>query len=174
MRPALLTVAETSAVTLLGVMAGFFFAFAIDVAPAMTRLDAAGYITTQQWINSVVRNAAFGAAYFGSAVLPFVASAVAWWAGQRQRALLWLVLAAVYFAAVFWLTRSVNVPINNEVALWNPAAAPAHWEALRDTWNQANLLRTVAALACFIASVALLATPRRAQAWHAAGQRTAA
>ena len=35
----------------------FFFAFSIDVAPAMAQLDGSGYVATQQWINRVVRNA---------------------------------------------------------------------------------------------------------------------
>ena len=52
---------EWLALVLLGLMAGFFFAFAVDVAPAMAQLNAHAYITTQQWINRVVRNALFGA-----------------------------------------------------------------------------------------------------------------
>src|SRR5437868_13857198 len=57
------------ATCLLGIMAGFFFAFAIDVAPAMANLDAQSYITTPQWINRVVRNAVFGATYFVSTLV---------------------------------------------------------------------------------------------------------
>ena len=67
MRHQVARLVEVLATCLLGVMAGFFFAFAIDVAPAMTNLDASSYVTTQQWINRVVRNATFGATYFGSA-----------------------------------------------------------------------------------------------------------
>lgn len=74
---------QVFALALLGLMAGFFFAFAVDVAPAMARLDAAGYVATQQYINSVVRNAAFGLTYFGSAVLPFLAAVAAAWAGRH-------------------------------------------------------------------------------------------
>ena len=152
------TVVEALTVCWLGTMAGFFFAFAVDVAPAMAQLDGTGYITTQQWINKVVRNAVFGAAYFGSALWPFLAAVTAAWAGQRPRAALWLLIALVYFGAVFWLTRTVNVPINNTVAAWQAAVPPADWALLRDRWNEANLWRTLAALACFAGSVALLAT----------------
>ena len=70
---------------------------------------------------------------------------------------LWLVIAAVYFGAVFWLTRSVNIPINNALAAWQPALPPPNWAQVRDDWNDANLMRTVAAMLCFAGSVVLLA-----------------
>jgi uncharacterized membrane protein len=149
------------AACLLGVMAGFFYAFAIDVVPAMANLDASGYITTQQWINRVVRNATFGATYFGSALLPFAAALAALWCGQRRVAVAWLLIAAVYFGAVFWLTRTVNVPINDALATWQATSPPADWAQARDNWNEANLVRTWAALACFVAAVVLVSVTRK-------------
>lgn len=146
-----------AATTLLGLMAGFFFAFAIDVAPAMRELDAHGYITTQQWINKVVRNIPFALAYFGSALLAFVPAGPAWRDGRRGTALAWLAIALVYFAAVFWLTRSVNIPINDALAAWNPAAPPADWLVMRARWNDANFVRAIASAACFFAAVVLIA-----------------
>ena len=165
-RVQLFAISQVFAVALLGLMAGFFFAFAVDVVPAMARLDAAGYITTQQHINSVVRNAAFGLVYFGSAALPFLAAAAAAWARKRRLALGWLVVAAVYFGTVFWVTRTVNVPINNELATWSAAAPPATWHQARDSWNESNAVRTVAALLCFVSGLLLLAasTRRRGEA----------
>jgi uncharacterized membrane protein len=148
------------ATCLLGIMAGFFFAFAIDVAPAMANLDAQSYIATQQWINRVVRNAVFGATYFGSALVPFAAAAAAFWCGRRGLGIAWLLIALVYFAAVFWVTRSVNVPINNELASWQSAAPPSNWQQARDTWNQSNLVRAVASAVCFVAAVVVVAAWR--------------
>ena len=146
-----------AATLLLGLMAGFFFAFAIDVAPAMRELDAATYIVTQQWINKVVRNLGFAVVYFGSTVLVFVAALLAWGAQRRGLALVWLVVALLYFGAVFWLTRSVNVPINDALALWNPAAPPADWAGARERWNEVNLVRAVASAACFCAALVVCA-----------------
>ena len=141
-------------------MAGFFYAFAIDVAPALANLDARSYITTQQWINSVVRNAIFAGTYFGAAVIPFATAAAVVWCGRRGPGIAWLVVALAYFVAVFWITRTVNVPINNELASWQPAAPPLHWQQARDSWNQSNLVRTIAAVACFLSSVVLVAVSR--------------
>lgn len=148
------------AILLFGLMAGFFFAFSVDVAPAMTHLDAATYITTQQWINSVVRNALFGGVYFGAVLLPFGAALFAALGKKPRLALFWCVLALAYFGLVFWVTRSINIPINNALASWNPAAPPPDWMQLRDTWNQSNLQRAWAAFACF--AIALLALNIRA------------
>lgn len=111
--------------------------------------------TTQQWINRVVRNAPFGAAYFGAAVLPFAVAALAFAAHRRRRAAAWLAIGAVYVGGVFWLTRSINIPINDAVAGWNAASPPADWAALRERWNEANLLRTVAAGLAFAGAVVM-------------------
>ena len=160
--------AEVLATLALGLMAGFFFAFAVDVAPAMAGLDAAGYITTQQAINRVVRNATFGGIYFGSALLPFAAAALWGRARQNRRALAWLAIAVVYAAGVFLLTREINVPINDALARWNPAAPPIDWTLARDRWNDANLLRTWVAGTCFAAAVLLREFSSRAWAARAA------
>jgi uncharacterized membrane protein len=157
----LATATELVATLLLGLMAGFFFAFAIDVAPAMTQLDAAGYITTQQAINRAVRNAGFGAVYFGSALLPLLAAIAVCLAGERRAALGWAAVWLVYGAGVFWLTRQVNVPINEALALWNPQAAPADWGAARDRWNEANAVRAWVAAAAFACGAGLLARSRQ-------------
>ena len=148
------TILQILAICLLGLMAGFFFAFAIDVAPAMRELDAPGYVTTQQAINRAVRNLPFALVYFGSAVLPLLAAAALYAGGQRRAGHTWLLLWAVYFGAVFLVTRQVNVPINDALALWNPAAAPAGWQIARDDWNAANLVRAVASALCFAGAVA--------------------
>jgi uncharacterized membrane protein len=155
-RPGIVAAAEALATALLGMMAGFFFAFAIDVAPAMAQLDGPTYVATQQWINKVVRNLGFGAMYFGSAIAPLAVAALWALAGRRRRALGWLLTGAVYFAGVFWLTRSVNVPINDALALWSPLDPPAGWQVLRDRWNEANLWRAWIAAGCFAAALGLL------------------
>lgn len=147
------------ATLLLGLMAGFFFAFWVDVAPAMVNLDAQGYITTQQWINKVVRNIPFGVAYFGSTLFAAVPVAFAVANRQWRAAIAWAMLAVVYFAGVFWFTRKVNIPINEAMALWNPAAAPADWAQQRDVWNLANAQRTGVAVLCFLVALVLVAFP---------------
>jgi uncharacterized membrane protein len=155
------TVLEVLATCLLGLMAGFFFAFWVDVAPAMRELTASEYIRTQQAINRVVRNAWFAIAYFGAAILPLAAAAALWLARRRYESLVWVGIAVIYIAGVFLLTREVNVPINNALAGWNPASPPADWMIARDRWNDANLVRGLLALAAFAAAVVMQRLPRR-------------
>jgi uncharacterized membrane protein len=143
------------AVLLIGLMAGFFFAFAIDVAPAFAELAAGPYVQVQQHINRVVRSAGFGAVYFGAALAGVLAALAAWAAGHRRLALGWLALASVWFVSVFWITRRINVPINDALALWNPASPPPEWQAARDRWNEANRWRAWASGLCFCAAIAL-------------------
>jgi uncharacterized membrane protein len=152
---------QVLAVSLLGLMAGFFFAFAVDVAPAMRSLDAHGYITTQQAINQAVRNLPFALAYFGAAVLPAMCAGLLWLSGRKTDAVIWSVIALIYVLGVFVLTREVNIPINNALALWNPSAPPSDWARARDHWNEANLQRCVAACVAFFASVAARTWPLR-------------
>ena len=140
-------------------MAGFFFAFAIDVGPAMAQLDAATYVTTQQAINRVVRNAGFGAAFFGAALLPWTVAALALWAGARRHALGWAAVALAYGVAVVGVTSGINVPINEALAGWNPQQPPPDWQAVRARWNQANAWRAWAALAVFAAAAWLAGQP---------------
>ena len=147
------------ATVLLGLMAGFFFAFAIDVAPAMARLDASNYVTTQQWINSVVRNLPFAIAYFGAAIIAFMPAGIAASRSRRVLALAWGAVGLIYLGAVFLITRNINVPINEALALWDPRAPPADWAAARDRWNEANLWRAVASACCFCTAVVLTALP---------------
>ena len=155
------TALELLATCLLGLMAGFFFAFWVDVAPAMRDLAASEYIRPQQAINREVRNGWFAIAYFGAAVVPLMAAAALWWARRRYESLVWLGIAVIYIAGVFLVTREVNVPINNALALWNPASPPADWMVARDRWNDANLVRGLLALAAFAAALIVQRLPRR-------------
>lgn len=149
-----------AATVLLGLMAGFFFAFAVDVAPAMTHLSGPAYVETQQWINRAVRNATFGAVYFGSTVLAFAPAVMAGLTQRRALAMAWTALALVYFVAVFWLTRSINVPINEAMAAWNPTAPPVDWAMWRDRWNEANEWRAWASFGCFVVATVLTTLSR--------------
>ena len=151
---------------LLGLMAGFFFAFWVDVAPAMRELDASGYVTAQQAINRAVRNVPFALAYFGAAVVPALAAACLWLAGRKPAAIAWLAIAACYFAGVFMLTREINVPINEALALWNPAAPPPQWQVARDQWNDANLVRGLLNLVAFAGAVSVSAAMARSRHPH--------
>lgn len=152
------------AVAQLGLMAGFFFAFSLDVGPAMTHLDATTYITTQQHLNNAVRTISFAAVYFGAALLPFAVAAAAVGSGRRRVATGWLIVALAYSVGVFWITAARNVPINQEMATWRASEPPAQWQQARDDWNDSNRVRTVTAVLCFVGSLVLQSASARPRA----------
>ncbi len=147
------------ATLLFGLAAGFFFAFAIDVAPALARSEPAAAIAVFQQINIVVRNAWFGAVYFGAVVVPVLGLVLAW--RERRSLAWWLGLAAwlVYLGGVQAPTFMINVPINEVVAAWTPSAPAGDWRALLERWTSFNTLRTVAASLAFALSLTALALP---------------
>ena len=53
-----------------GLIAGFFFAFAVDVNLALANVSASTYTEVQQLINRSVRNIVFALIYFPVAVIP--------------------------------------------------------------------------------------------------------
>lgn len=118
----------------LGLMTGFFFAFSNPTMMGFAAIDPAVFVTAMQAINVAVRNAPFFVAFAAPLPLALLALLLA-----RPR---WpWALAFLCYAAAIFITRNVNIPINDAMALWNPAAPPADWEAMRNRWTEANHLR---------------------------------
>ena len=61
-----------------------------------------------------------------------------------------VVLAAVaLLIVVFATTLAINLPINGDQANWSVQSPPPDWASVRDRWQLAHLVRTVAALLAF-------------------------
>jgi uncharacterized membrane protein len=138
---AVLLAASTVAV---GLMAGFFYAYACSVMVGLDRVDDRTFIVTMQWINATVRNAAFAPAFFGSLVLTIAAAVVAVVSSHSARG--WIVAAAVLYAAAVLVTLTLNVPLNEQLAAAGPADQISDLAAVRAAfegpWIRWNLLRT--------------------------------
>lgn len=52
-------------------------------------------------------------------------------------------IAVLLMIAAGLITRLTNQPINAEVMTWSAGSIPAGWEALRDSWWQWHVTRTV-------------------------------
>jgi uncharacterized membrane protein len=157
-RDALAVLLVASTVTV-GLMAGFFYAYACSVMVGLDRVDDRTFIVTMQWINATVRNAAFAPAFFGSLVLTIAAAVVAVVAGHSSRG--WIAAAAVLYAAAFSVTLALNVPLNEHLAAAGPADQVSDLAAVRaafeGSWIRWNLLRTGLTIASLTAlSIALL------------------
>jgi uncharacterized membrane protein len=162
---ALAVLLAVSTVTV-GLMAGFFYAYACSVMVGLDRVDDRTFIVTMQWINATVRNAAFAPAFFGSLVLTIAAAVVAVVSSRSARG--WIVAAAVLYAAAFLVTLTMNVPLNEQLAAAGPADQISDLAAVRAAfegpWIRWNLLRTGLTIGSLTAlSIALL---RRCRTRH--------
>jgi uncharacterized membrane protein len=173
-----LEVLLVASVVAVGLMAGFFYAYACSVMVGLERVDDRTFITTMQWINATVGNVAFAPAFFGALLLTIAAAGVA--VPSRRSGWGWVLTAAGLSAAAFLVTMTLNVPLNEQLA------AAGHPEQISDLaavraafegpWVRWNLLRTTFATGSLIALViALLAYGRQNPAssglFHESGRK---
>ncbi|MDI6100294.1 DUF1772 domain-containing protein [Actinoplanes sp. NEAU-A12] len=138
----------------MGLIAGFFYAYACSVMIGLTEVDDRTFITTMQWINATVRNGWFAASFFGA--LPLTALTVVLHLRRGARAVLpWAIAALFSYASAFAVTLGISVPLNETLAAAGPADAITDPAAVRaayeDVWVNWNIVRTIAstvALAC--------------------------
>lgn len=156
-----------AATVAMGLIAGFFYAYACSVMVGLARTDDRTFVATMQAINATVRNAGFAPSFFGALVLSVATAAIAMWRRSPTRAP--LAAAAVLYAAAFVVTLAVSVPLNNELAaagaperIADLAAVRADYEAPWVVWNLVRTLMSTGALVALI--VALTRTNRRAVA----------
>ncbi len=146
---ALLPAALRSAAALwVGVMAGFFYAFSVVVMPGLSTADPTVAMEAMQAINDSVRNFAFAAGFFGAPLVCIIAMGHA--AYRRDWPVAWLVLVGglIYLIGAAGVTFLVNVPLNEELALLDPALTENRSEMLSyiNEWSTWNDVRTVASV----------------------------
>ncbi|MGH1358934.1 MAG: DUF1772 domain-containing protein [Burkholderiaceae bacterium] len=139
-------------VTLLALMAGFFYAFSVSVMPGLDLTEPTVAIPAMQKINEAVRNPVFFGTFFLTPVIAILAALVAWFGGLRS-ASFWFAMAAVLYCLLGFLpTVVVNVPMNEALALVADPA-PALWAAYSSEWTQWNTIRTVTTTVALLAAL---------------------
>jgi hypothetical protein len=88
------------------------------------------------------------------------AAALVFFAAKAKGRTFWLTLTALTLLLIVFVTSFVvNVPINTDQLTWSVHAPPTDWARVRDRWQIAHVVRTVAALLAFvILSAAVLGT----------------
>jgi uncharacterized membrane protein len=139
----------------MGLIAGFFYAYACSVMLGLARVDDPTFIDTMQQINATVRNAGFAPSFFGSLVLTVVAAIVL--VVRRHPVRWWVIAAAVLYLAAFLITMGISVPLNDEIAAAGTVAQISDPAGVRDDyegpWVAWNLVRTVFSTAALAALV---------------------
>jgi uncharacterized membrane protein len=94
------------------------------------------------------------------------AAVLAFAAARRKDGALWPPsVALALLVLVFATSLAVNLPINSDQLDWDLQAPPADWASVRDRWQIAHAVRTVAAVLAFgcLSLAAMAGTRARSQ-----------
>ena len=132
-----------------GVVGGIFFAFSTFVMRALARLPPEHGIGAMKAINVAVINAAFMAAFLGTAGICLVLGGYAALQWSRPGSGLLLAGSLLYLVGTLIVTLACNVPRNNALAGVEPSSTEAVriWSVYLKEWTWWNHVRTAAALA---------------------------
>ena len=148
------------ATILAGLSAGFFFTFQISVTRGLAIVGDTTYLTTFQAINDTIRNPWFAVVFFGT--IPAIAAAQLVNRRAPGTTRLLIGVALVLAVTVVAVTFAGSVPLNRELADHTTATATQARLDFEDTWNQLNLIRTLAGIGAFAAlAAATLRVPGR-------------
>lgn len=150
------------AIVLLGLLAGFFYAYSNSVMWGLDDAPPAVAIEAMKGINRVVRNPIFAASFFGAPVATALACVRLW---RRDGAPVGLAagLGLALSLAGVALTVAINVPMNQALAPVDVASVDAAsvWEDYSGRWTVWNHVRFVATLAAFAVMTGLALRPGR-------------
>lgn len=133
-----------------GLNAGLFFIFSYDINIAFELLSGAEYGYIMKIINEAIRNPWFFTVFFGAMVLP-VCTLLLWIRSYRTPAFLLFLTGFIIFCIFdYWITSSINLPLNYYLESWDLQAVPDDWMTVRDSWNRANMIRTWGAIGAFL------------------------
>ena len=132
-----------------GLVAGCFFAFSTFVMPALARLPAPQGIAAMQSINVTAITPAFMGALFGTGAACVVLVGTTLTSSPRPGTGYVVLGSLLYLAGTVLVTIVCNVPLNNALAVADPASpeAAALWASYLGRWTAWNHVRTAAALA---------------------------
>ena len=154
MSAALITTAQVFALLLVGLVAGSMFG--IWRGYNITAYAPATFVEVHQ---GAVRGLNVLLPAMAAAALALVVLLAV--LGRTRPAVLGLYLAtALMIIAGGIITRFLNQPINDQIMGWTPAAIPADWTTLRDSWWSWHLVRLAATLGAELLLIAAVFTDR--------------
>lgn len=115
-----------------GAIFGFFYAWVCSTMWGLDSADPRVAIAAMQAMNGSVRNAVFFPAFFLTPVVLAVTAAMFFLRGCKAPAGWFVAAALVYLVFGLFLTMSVNVPMNEALAV---VAVPGDIEAARTIWQ---------------------------------------
>ena len=151
MNPDIIHTLEIAAIVVAGTMTGSELAVAVFFHPRISRLEDAVHIQAAQALAKVLGTAMS----FWYPLTFLLALAVTFVAHTTRSTSWWLALASTVLLALISLySVLLPVPINNQVARWQPDSVPANWRDLRRRWDLLHAIRVVFLVIALILLVA--------------------
>ncbi len=142
---------ELAALVVAGTMVGSELAVAVFFHPRISALDDATHARAAQALAAALGRAMpfwYALTFLLSGTVAFLARP----AGTPGHGL--ALLAAGLFAVMIIYTVLLPVPINNQIARWQPEALPADWRELRRRWDTLHAVRVGVLLLALVLLVA--------------------
>src|SRR6516165_3905692 len=151
MDPDILHALEVAAVVVAGMLTGSEFAVAVFFHPRISRLEDAVHIQAAQTLAKIL--GVVMSIWYPVALL--LALAVTFVAHPARSAPWWLALTSTILLALISIySLLLPVPINNQVARWQPDSVPPNWRELRRRWDMLHAIRVVFLIIALILLVA--------------------
>jgi uncharacterized membrane protein len=148
---AIIKTLEIVAIVVAGTMTGNEIAVAVFFHPRINRLEDTVHVRAAQTLAS-----ALGAAMPFWYALTFLLSLVATFVAHTTWSTpWWLALGSTsLFAAMIVYSVLLPVPINNQIARWQPDSLPSNWRELRRRWDILHAIRVVFLVVALVLLVA--------------------
>ena len=151
MNPDIIHALEVAAIVVAGMLTGSEFAVAAFFHPRISRLEDAVHIRAAQALAKVlgmVMSFWYPFTFLLALTVTFVAHtarSMPWWLALTSTVLL---------ALICLYSVLLPVPINNQVARWQPDSVPPNWRDLRRRWDLLHAIRVAFLIIALILLVA--------------------
>jgi uncharacterized membrane protein len=142
-------------ILLTGLVAGLFFGFQCSIINGLGALGNKEYLLSFQSINKVIQNPVFFIVFMGPVIVLPIACYINYKTGSNDLFPYLLTSTLIYLVAVFGITITCNVPLNDMLDGFNIQSATGN--QLQDMrlkfeagWNKWHLVRTIASIIAFL------------------------
>lgn len=141
-----------------GVMAGVYFTFSTFIMRALDALPAKHAIEVMNSINQVIVKSLFLPLFLGTTFLALLQVALSLTYLQGTPSYLGVISGLIYVLTMFFITALFNVPLNNQLAGFDPQKdkAESTWASYRFRWIRWNHARTIGSLISVVLSLSIL------------------
>jgi uncharacterized membrane protein len=134
-----------------GLLAGIYFAFSTFIMAALGRIAPASGIMAMNAISAVIVQSLFMPLFIGTTLSSLVLAITAVFRWDQPGASAMLVGGVLYVVGMFVCTAVIHVPMNDALAVVDPASTEAAslWARYLTDWTLWNHVRTISStLAC--------------------------